>query len=305
MNPVFIHCLKPGLLTTVQDQGRMGYQKYGVAVGGAMDKRSARLANYLVGNNLESPVLEITFSGPTLHFNGACQIAITGADISATIDGVSASLHETLDLKADSLLTFGRRISGCRTYLAVGGEWKVRPWLGSASAPLKDAHKTTPDSVVGKGSHIKIQPRPFIATRMQKPSTDPGDPFEIRILPGPEFDQLNRRSIGHFFSQRHRVTPQSNRMGYRLAGTIPFYQSGAELISSGCLPGTIQITREGQAIILMADAQTTGGYPRVGQVIASDLDVLAQAVPGDLIRFVLIDRDDALRVQEGYNAMPG
>ena len=295
MTPCLIHCVKPGLWTTVQDLGRYGFQKFGVPVGGAMDKRAAQMANYLVGNAVENPVLEITMAGPTLRVEGTCQIAITGAHMEPKIDGSEISNDQTHVVGDGSIISFGKLEAGCRAYLAIGGEWRITKWLGSASAPIRDADRTTPDSILKKNSCIKVLPRENIKPRRLSSVHFGESPLTIRVLPGPEFDDFSNQAIGHFFSLSHRISSQSNRMGYRLASRIKYYQAKQELISSGCLFGTIQVTNEGQAIVLMADAQTTGGYPRIAQVILVDLSKLAQAKPGDDFRFVLTDLDSALQ----------
>ncbi len=291
-----LHVIKPGLLSLVQDQGRKGYQAFGVPVGGAMDRFSARLANALVGNSPNQPVLEITLMGPEIQWEAACQIALTGADLSAEMDAVPLPLNETIDVKSGAVLRFGRCRFGCRAYLAIGGDLDVPDWLGSSSAAHPNARQVTPQSILQKGQRLSFTPSPFITNKripnevlLYKEHT----PL-IRVLPGPEYEQVDPLSIGYFFSEPYKISPDSNRMGYRLQGKALKLVNTTPNISSAVMPGTIQVTREGHPILLMADAQTTGGYTRFLQVIEVDRDRLGQAKPGDEIRFSLISREEAL-----------
>ena len=291
-----LHVIKPGLLSLVQDQGRQGYQAFGVPVGGAMDRFSARLANALVGNSHDQPVLEITLMGPEIQWEAACQIALTGADLSAEMDAVPLPLNETINVKSGAVLRFGRCRFGCRAYLAIGGDLDVPDWLGSSSAAHPNARQVTPESILQKGQRLSFTPSPFITNkripndiRIFGVSASP-----IRVLPGPEYEQVDPLSIGYFFSKPYKISPDSNRMGYRLQGKTLKLVNTTPNISSAVLPGTIQVTREGNPILLMADAQTTGGYTRFLQVIEVDRDRLGQAKPGDEIRFSLINREEAL-----------
>ncbi|MFK7937207.1 MAG: 5-oxoprolinase subunit PxpB [Saprospiraceae bacterium] len=282
--------LKAGLHTTIQDNGRSGYQSQGVPVGGAMDKKAMQIANQLVENQPNTPVIEITLLGPKIQFHTATQIAITGANLSAKINGKAIEYYRTINIQQDDILSFGFPKMGCRTYVAIRGEWEIKRWLGSASAASTNTVALTPDSYLKKGNQLIIKSLPFVQIKKTTPpnTIDYNSPFTIRVLPSIEFEQFPRRSIAHFFSQIHTISPDSNRMGYRLQTTLIDFSPPQELISSGVVPGTIQITNSGQPIILMRDAQTTGGYYRFLNVISEDLDRLAQAKPGDKIRFELI-----------------
>lgn len=286
-----LHFQKPGLLTTVQDGGRFGYQHVGIPMNGAMDKQSARQANELVGNAPTDPVLEITLMGPTITVEGSGFMAITGANLSPTCNGEAIGMYVPFELNEDDEIRFGRPQSGCRSYLAVGGDWQVQPWLESKSASAVQPDELTPHSLIKKGSVLEIVsngslPERSIATEDIHDLSDLGI---IRILPGPEFSQLSNLSVASFFSQEFIISNDSNRMGYRLNGTVKGFESQQEVISSGIIPGTIQITNSGQPIVLMADAQTSGGYFRLGNVISRDLDLLAQMKPGEKVRFVLAE----------------
>jgi len=285
---ISIKFIKTGLHTSVQDEGRPGHQQAGVPLGGALDRQAAKTANWLVGNPASMPLLEMTLIGPKIEFSGPCQIAICGANLSPMLNGQPIPLYQTLSVRAGSLLSFGRVLGGCRSYLAIGGQWQLRRWLGSASAASPNGKTLTPDSLFSPGSSLNIQPGTTITPRVFQEPPAYQSPFQIRVLPGPEFEYFSNYFIAHFFSRRHRIHADSNRMGYRLSYQMEQFSSPLELISSAVLPGTIQITHTGQPIILMADAQTTGGYCRLANVIAEDMDLLAQAKPGDEVAFVLV-----------------
>ena len=300
------HFVKPGLHTLVQDAGRIGHQESGVPTGGVMDRSSAKIANVLVGNPPDHPVLEITLIGPHVDIEGSCQIALTGAQLTPTLNGEPLPLYETIDIPTGSSLRFGKCQTGCRAYLAIRGEWMVQAWLESKSAASFNAKILTPQSVFDKGALLKIETGQPIAKKTFDQSLLPKlhrEPQVIRVLPGPEFDYFSRIAIAHFFGQTFRLSPQSNRMGYRLDPGIRDYDPPHELISSGTVPGTVQITNSGQPIILMTDAQTSGGYFRLVNVISCDMDLLAQLKPGDTLRFELVELKDAYAALEQKKAL--
>ncbi len=285
-----LHFIKPGLQTTIQDQGRVGYQGMGVPVNGAMDKASARTANYLVGNDENGPVLEITLLGPGIRIEGQGQIAITGGNLSPKVNGKSVDMYETLDVEDGDMISFGRPVSGCRSYLAVRGDWQVTPWLGSCSASATKASELTPQSVIQKEQVLEIEYEELIPPLAidEEEQPDLRALNSIRVLPGPEFSLISNLTIGDFFSRDFKVSNDSNRMGYKLEGNLAHFESAREVISSGIIPGTIQVTNAGQPIVLMADAQSSGGYTRLANVVTEDLDKLAQMKPGDVLRFRLV-----------------
>ncbi|MEM7369362.1 MAG: biotin-dependent carboxyltransferase family protein [Bacteroidota bacterium] len=287
---VLLSFQRPGLQTLIMDQGRLGPQELGIPIGGAMDKLSARLVNELVGNPPSSPVFEITLMGPKILITGNCQIALCGAHLSPLLNNRPIPMNETINVESGSHISFGKPLRGCRTYLAVGGEWKVPSWHGSYSAFAQAGMELPKGSVIRKGTEIRIAPTPWIQIRNLALSQRPNFPecLTVGMMPGPEFDSFGAYTIGHFLSREHIVSNQSNRMGYRLESQLANYQAQAEVISSGVVPGTIQITHSGQPIILMADAQTTGGYLRMGNVVSKDMDQLGQLKPGDRLRFELL-----------------
>ncbi len=285
-----LHFLKAGLQTLIQDQGRVGYQSYGVPVSGVMDKKSAALANELVGNPTDTPVLEITLLGPKIQIQGDCQIAITGADLSPKINKEAIPLYTTITVKDGDTLSFGAIKNGCRAYIAVRGKWQLSKWLNSYSALPYSGKEATPKSVIEKGQELIIEVASPIAKKSIPKAEQPvyKNSERIRVLPGPEFEEFSSYTIAYFFSRGYQLTNDSNRMGYRLDANLIDFKPKREVISSGIIPGTIQITSSGQPVILMADAQTVGGYYRIANVISADMDKLAQLKPGDEVWFSLI-----------------
>ncbi|HHM21856.1 MAG TPA: biotin-dependent carboxyltransferase [Bacteroidetes bacterium] len=291
---VRLHIEKPGLLTSVQDGGRPGYQRYGVPAGGAMDRPAMQSANWLVGNPLSAPVLEMTLAGPTLKISGACLLALTGADMSAKLDGQPLPRYRTHRVEEGGILSFGKLKQGCRACLAIGGQWQVGKWLGSCSAILWNKRPPATGGRLQKGDVIEVVANPNAPLRrLDPPAFFQNHPSTLRVLPGPEFRHFSGLFVARFFSRAFIVSPQSNRMGYRLEEAIPDYRH-CEIISSGTVPGTIQVAHSGQPILLMADAQTTGGYPRLANVISADMDMAAQLKPGDQIRFRVVEMEEAL-----------
>lgn len=282
-----------GLQTTLQDLGRIGYQHLGVAAGGALDRKSAELANQLVGNLPDAPVLEITLLGPKLRIEGDCQIALTGADLSPKLNQKPLLMYQTLTLREQNVLTFGKPMLGCRAYLAIGGEWQAKKWLGSYSAATQYAHLLTPESIFEKHSHLKVLPSTPLPAALDfslQAISEDALQKPLRVIPAPEFEQFSQEDIARFFSQSYQVSLQSNRMGYRLVpNRYKLQQADFPIISSGIVAGTVQIVPEGTPIMLLADAQTTGGYPRIVNIIDDDLDRVAQYKPYDWVRFELFD----------------
>lgn len=281
-----LHFKKPGLQTLLQDEGRFGFQDVGIPVGGAMDKPAAQMANYLVGNMPSSPVLEITLLGPTIVFKGVGQIAICGAHLSPKLNKKAINNGETIHISDGDILDFGQNISGCRAYLAIGGKWQIKKWLNSYSAAAFDAQNLSPQSIIKKGRVLKVSTANPIPKRFgNQPAISSF--IVVKVLPGPEFNLFTSVEIAHFFSTNFHLSPASNRMGCRLLEAIPHLTTNTNIISSAMFPGTVQITPTGHPIVLMMDAQTTGGYARIVQIREKELPKLAQACVGDELRFCL------------------
>jgi len=285
-----VKCLKTGLYTSIQDEGRFGVQDQGIPISGALDKSSMRIANQLVGNLPNSPVLEMTLFGPKLKFEGQGQIAITGANMKATLNGKRVENYMTLNIKSGDLLEFHNTDVGCRTYMSIGGQWQVQNWSNSFSAlPSLMEEPGLPARLVDDYSFtVAINQMQELISYPERNRPLFSECYVIRVVTGPEFDQFEIEVIQDFFDRIFVIHGDSNRMGYRLKDNLQDYVPSGEEISSGIVVGTVQISNAGKPIILMADAQTTGGYPRIANVVSDDLEIVAQLKPGDELKFMLV-----------------
>lgn len=298
-----ITVLHGGLLTTVQDLGRYGAQKYGVIVGGAMDSVSMRVANLLVGNSEGEGVLEITLFGTALQFEQDQLVAITGGDLQPAIDGQPAPMWRPVLIRKGSVLQFKSAIKGCRAYVAFAGGIDVPRVLESKSTYIRAGIGGLSGRALQKGDHLVCgsitgdTSRLFIQQleKQKQAFTWSVDftqfySFEnkrtIRVMHGSEFHRFSAKSLDIFYSTPYQITTKSDRMGYRLEGEPLNLSNRFDLLSEGVTYGTIQVPSSGQPIILMADRQTTGGYPKIGQVISADLPHLSQLQPNAEIRFI-------------------
>jgi biotin-dependent carboxylase-like uncharacterized protein len=286
-----------GLLTTVQDAGREGYQRYGMPVSGAMDSFSMRLANILVGNDTGIACLEATIAGPEIEFTEQTIVAVTGADMGPCINGRSALMYTMLKVKKGDILSFTGLVSGCRSYIAFAGGIDLPEVMGSRSTYLRasvggfDGRALRTGDVLPLGkitADLKIMEIPRDIIPVYKPSQT------IRIISGPEADRFELEGLRSFLTAEYMVTDRSDRMGYRLDGEQIIHKpDGPDIISAGISAGTVQVPGDGKPIILMADRQTTGGYARIANVITADLSLVAQMKPGDTIRFREVTLDHA------------
>ncbi|MBS0167962.1 MAG: biotin-dependent carboxyltransferase [Nitrospira sp.] len=287
--PATIHVLKSGWLTTVQDLGRYGYQHYGVSVSGAMDSFSTIVANRLVGNPDQAAVLECTLKGPELRFERDTVIAITGADLSPTIDGHNVPMWECILIPLGSRLHFGIPRAGARAYLAVAGGIDVPLVLGSRSTHCASETGGLQGRPLKQGDILRGgKLGPVINQRIGTRLPDPLRPHyarsaTLRIIPGPQQNFFGNKPFTTLTEPPYTVAPQSNRMGYRLTGPKIAQKRTAPYISDGTTIGALQVPPDGQPILLMADRQTTGGYPVIAVVISADLPRAAQLAPGDSI----------------------
>ena len=278
---------RPGALTTIQDNGRILFRSSGVPMGGAMDTNAYEQANYLVDNPPNSPVFEITLIGPHLTFDRDCQIAITGADLQPQLNGSKLEMYQTININSGDNLKFANALRGMRCYLAIRGEWMIPSWLNSYSAAFLGRENYLPESQIKKNQTIKIKCADKIENR-SIPETDKPDyisKITLNFLPGPEYHVLSDENKRLFTETTWTINPQSNRMGYRLEGGELIGSIEADIISSGVIPGTIQISHSGQPIVLMRDAQTTGGYARIAIIPESGICQLSQMKPGDTLKF--------------------
>jgi antagonist of KipI len=309
-----IEVLKPGVLSTLQDLGRAGFQRFGVPVSGAMDEWSHRVANLLVGNPAGEATLEITLMGPSLRFTEPALIAIAGADLSPRIGGHAVPHGTPVLVRAGSQLDFGRRIAGLRSYFAVHAGFAVAPVMDSKSTYVRGGFGGFEGRALRKGDVLSIasasvdpvypslvaklagSAQPFVALDdPQKVCTAPaaGSPKTLRVTIGQQWDAFTAEAQQALREAEFRLSPQSDRMGLRLEGPKLALREPVEMISEAVAFGTIQVPPDGNPIILMADRQTTGGYPKIASVASVDLPLLAQMLPQQSLRFASIPLEDA------------
>ena len=297
--------LKPGIMSSVQDLGRWGFQQYGVPVGGAMDKLSASLANIICGNDENEAVIEMTLHGTSILFNENTYCSFTGGGCKVYVDGIELPFNRLLHIPAFSLINTQPAATGCRTYFAVTGGLDIPKTMGSASTYVPSGIGGIKGRNLIKGdilhfkkrdhsipsSSMKILGNKIHASHWQVPDIfmHEQDHEVIHVVPGLEYDLFDEASRIRFFQSSYTIGLQSNRMGYRLEGEKLLMKEKNEMVSTPVATGIIQITHDGTPIILMADAQTTGGYPRIARVCSVDISKLAQMKTGTKILFQEID----------------
>lgn len=271
-----------GLRTTTQDAGRHGHTHLGIPLGGALDKPAMRFANDLVGNPIDAPVLEITLSGPRLYCEDAGSIALAGADFGLHVNGRKAPANRKVRVEAGDEISFSSPSQGCRGYLAIEGIWQVKRWLGSASALRIGSDELLPEAVWQSGDSLMTLPRRVHPWPAKQPKPGPLSKC-ITAFKGPEFHWLTRQAQEGLLTRPFAVTEPSNRVGLRTNTDFDLQDKyrEVEMRSSGVMPGTVQLTSSGQAIVLLADSQTIGGYPRILQCSQSALRALGQLRVGD------------------------
>lgn len=310
-----ITVLRPGLLTSIQDRGRRGFQKYGVIVSGVMDDYAHRLANIIVGNEPGEGVLEMSLFGPSLRLEQDSLLAITGGDMEPSINGIPVPMWRPVFVRRGSVLDFKSCRRGCYSYLAVAGGYAIAPVMGSKSTYLRAGIGGFQGRALQEGDILPISTslpeqacrlmkqladrlleRPFIAADWFVPSAhipEPSQPISVRVTRGGQYDLFTPESQAQFFNSLFQVSPQSDRMGCRLAGPGLILCEALEMVSEPVVLGTVQVPPDGNPIVLMADRQTAGGYPCIAQAAAVDAALIAQAGPGDLICFQEISIKEA------------
>lgn len=310
-----IEIVRAGVLASVQDLGRTGYRRFGVCTSGALDPLSLYVGNRLVGNRSDAAGIEFTLGNATLRFHANGLIALTGADCRATLDGAPVHAWRAIPVQRGQTLTLRMAQGGVRAYLCVAGGIDVPEMMGSRSTdlkagfgghegrPLKDGDKLpvlpadTTHAPDLSGDAVAVKAARWMFDRVQG-SGESMRPV-IRVLPGPEYDAFTADAQAAFWASDWTLTPNSNRMGFRLQGPElrRTKQRSGDLLSHGVVPGVIQVPPSGQPIVLMADAQTTGGYPKIGTVILADQWRLAQVPLGQRLRFerVTLEQAEAAR----------
>lgn len=315
-----IRVLRAGLLATVQDLGRPGMQHLAIVPGGVMDAVSHRLANALVGNDGDAATLEVALAGPELRFEHDALVAFHGARFEPQLDGVAMPVSRPVLVRAGSQVRLGRAVEGAFAYLAVAGGIAVPAVLGSRSTYLPGGFGGLNGRAVTAGVQLPLAPDAaelagirfaqlarsgrtvavgstsattlrWSCPLLTLPTTHPA---VVRVVDGVHAELFDKKSRASFLGERWRVVPESNRMGYRLSGPKLALVAPREIMSQGVCFGTVQVPASGQPIVLMADRQTTGGYPRIAEVVWADIPRVAQVAPGSAaLRFERVTLGDA------------
>lgn len=291
--------INAGMMTTVQDSGRWGFQGFGTPVAGAMDIKAYKVANMLVGNKEGQAALEFTMMGGEYEFTQDAFAAITGANMNATLDGEPLANWSAFKVAAGSKLQFTFATAGCRAYLAVAGGFDLPLVLGSRSTHTRSkagglegrALKAGDELPIGATDIIKKQPITLSAELI--PTMDAH--VNLRVLLGPQDEDFTDAGKQTMFTNVYKVTSEADRMGYRLEGEIIEHATKADIVSDALCQGAIQVPAHGMPIIMMADRQTTGGYTKIGSVISADLRLLAQLKPGDSVSFTQVEDEQAVQ----------
>lgn len=299
-----LRIIKPGILDTVQDGGRHGYQHLGINPGGVMDVFSAGLANSLLGKEASAPVIEMHFPAPQFLFEASTIICITGADFSPEVEGVPIPMNQPVAINKYSELAFAKWVSGSRCYLSVIGTFGIEKWLNSYSTHLKAKAGGFYGRTLEKGDVIPfvehyafsgiLGEKPFCVLPWKVPEPE-SESSVIQFTKGAEWHWLTEEAKVVFQKEKFTIATQSDRMGYRLQGKPLMSATKDQLVSAPVAFGTVQLLPNGQLILLMADHQTTGGYPKIAQVASAHLPLLAQMQPGASFSFSEVELQTAER----------
>ena len=292
-----IRILKGGMLTTVQDLGRTGYQSQGFSVAGVMDVRSFKIANLLLDNPENEAVLEFTLIGPTLEFTSSTIIAITGGDFQPVLNGEPVEMYRALYINKGDILKFGSARTGSRGYIAFSSYLNIPGVMGSRCTNLKSSLGGFKGRKLQAGDYIgfRIKRRylPFFLSRKLEPDHFDDVQTELRVVMGPQDDLFSKQGLETFLTQEYTVTSDFDRMGCRLEGPFIAPKKGSDIISDGIAFGSIQVPAHGKPIILLADRQTTGGYGKIATVASVDIPKLVQRKTDHKIRFRAISVEEA------------
>lgn len=286
-----------GLLTTVQDLGRTGYERYGVPVSGAMDAPALEAANLLVGNAPGEAGLEITLLGPTLRFDTPAVLAVTGADLGLNRNGQEIPPGRAFSVRPGDVVAFSGPRAGCRAYLAFAGGLLLDEVLGSRSTTTRFSIGGYQGRRLQKGDTLplrrSVETLPGMSRRVLPQELPAQEIHTVRVLMGPQEDRFTQEGLDTLLREIYTVSAESDRMGYRLDGPAIAHKTDGNIISDGIVTGSIQVPSDGKPILMLADHQTVGGYTKIATVITADLPILAQCRAGDRIRFSATDLETA------------
>jgi antagonist of KipI len=297
-----IHVKNPGMLTTVQDAGRFGCAHLGISPAGAADRMALRIANRLIGNDENAAALEMTLVGTTLEFEEACAVAIAGGECDCKLGESTVEMWTTVTVPAGGVLACGAMKRGARTYLAVGGGLEVAEILGSASTNLSGGFGGVEGRGVRKGDLLgaRMATTARKAMKLKRGANEriypTMDAMAIRLTNGVQQEWFDAEERGKLFAGEYRVSEESNRSGLRLKGAALGPREKKELLTEGVSLGAMQVPPDGQPIILFVDQQTTGGYPKIANVISADMHRIGQLRPRDEVRFSEVTIAEAVRL---------
>lgn len=290
-----------GPMTSLQDWGRLGYQRFGVSPSGAMDRRCLAVANALVGNAPETAAIEFVNLGGTLTAEGGdLLVALVGAGCTAHIDDVPVEPQTSAVLKDGQTLRVGHARTGTFAYLAVAGGFAIEPQLGSLSFHLRSQLGGLNGSALKAGDRLPCRDASSGHAAMHLPLPIPEESGPIRVMLGPQDDYFTDDAINTFLSAEFTISPQADRMGFQLTGPQIEHARGFNIVSDGIVDGHIQVPGSGLPIVLMRDRQTAGGYPKIATIISVDLARFAQLRPGSPVRFRAVSRDEAAAAARGF-----
>jgi len=300
-----IAVIQPGMMTTIQDEGRMDFLAFGLPRAGVMDRYAARLANLLCGNPISAAVLEMTMLGGAYKFENDGRVALCGADMQPKLNEVPLACWTAVDVKAGDVLELGYAASGCRTYLAVRGGFDVPVIMGSRATYIRAEIGGMQGRKLKAGDKLPVgeaaSPAMAPVALNQDLIPDYPETFQLRILLGPQEDLFALEGREVLLQSEYHISNEADRMGYRIEGPPIKHLDKADIVSDALCRGAIQVPGNGQPIIMMADCGTTGGYAKIATVIGSDLWKLAQGKPQDRIRFVLCTDQEALEALAAEN----
>ena len=295
---------QPGLLTTMQDGGRLGFRRFGIPTAGALDNESLALANALVGNPLQAAALECRFIGPTISVaGGPVQVAIVGAEIEANWhhggEATRIGANRSVTLAQGDRLEIGALRQSSTAYLAIAGGIDVPPLMGSQATYVKAAMGGKDGRALQAGDRLAVAEHSGPAVML--PPAEPQD-GPLRLVLGPQADYFTDDAVETLLSADWALSAQADRMGVRLDGPRLTHARGFNIISDGTVAGAIQVPGNGQPIVLLADAQTSGGYPKIGTVISPDLARLGRLAPGDTVTFQTVTAEQAVAITRAAHA---
>lgn len=304
MTPV-LRVTSPGTLTTLQDLGRRGWLRFGVPASGAMDPVGLALANALVGNPLGTAALELTLAGAGFAVeNGPVRIAVAGGEFPLALDGETVAGVRSHWLEPGRTFSLASARAGARAYLAVEGGFRVEPVLGSVATHVRSGIGGWQGRALRAGDALpldKAAAEPGVERALPAGFKRPGHP-RVRVVLGPQDDRFTAAAIETFLAAEYAVTNQADRMGYRLTGPKLEHAKGPDIVSDAVAPGSVQVPGFGEPIVLLADRQTTGGYPKIATVIGADLPALGQRRPGERLRFEAVTVEAAQAARRDLKA---